>query len=454
MRSFVCVAVCLLGLAFENARGMFLRPELEPVDRLVKNAESYAESHPSDAAAQYTLARIHYLAFALRIDAVPCFPPNEDGQRVPAPDHLVGLPVEMARRNRAIEKAREELGLKGDKGEIPSDPEKIQKYWQTVTRITDELTKENWTPPALPNDALLKHADRAAQLFHQATQLDAKNGLYPLGYGSLMLQVADWLDSAKIETLPESLKLDQRAAARSAFLKAWNLSFPTDSKSKSLPPSGLPGMVSHEAGRGFVQLCEATSDKLTAEEKAALPKVRAGLEKLEKLPQTIVTPLVLALTSVSQLSDLLQPGSAVEFDLRGFGHAERWEWIKPELGLLVWDPLDRREVRSGRQLFGHYTFRIFRDNGYEALASLDDNADGKLSGLELDGIAVWFDRNGDGVSSREEVVPVHELGVQALECRATSRDERHLMNSRGVRFSDGRELPTWDWMPRAAELAP
>src|SRR5262245_52894197 len=132
MRSFVCVAVCVFGLVLEDARGMFLRPELEPVDRLVKNAETYAESHPSDAAAQYTLARIHYLAFALRIGAVPCFPPNEDGQRTPAPDHLVGLPAEMARRNRAIEMAREELGFKGD---LPSEPADVQKYWQAVTRI-------------------------------------------------------------------------------------------------------------------------------------------------------------------------------------------------------------------------------------------------------------------------------------------------------------------------------
>lgn len=430
---------------------MFIRPELEPVDRLVKNAEAYAEGHPSDAAAQYTLARIHYLAFALRIGAVPCLPPNEDGQRVPAPDFLVGLPVEMARRDRAVELAREELGFKGD---LPSEPEKIQKYWQAVTRITDKLTKDNWAPPPLSNEDLLKHADRAAQTFQRAMQIDGKNGLYPLGYGSLLLQVADWVDTTKDVPLSEALKIDQRTVAREAFLKAWNLSFPTDSKSKSLPPSGLPGMVSHEAGRAFVQLCDTSPDKLTAEEKATLPKVRSGLEKLEKLPQTIVTPLALALTSVAHLSDLLRAGSAVEFDLRGFGAAERWEWIKPELGLLVWDPLDQREVRSGRQLFGHYTFRIFRDNGYDALAGLDDDADGKLSGSELAGIAVWFDRNGDGISTRDEVSPVQDLGIQSLQCQATGRDERHLMNPHGVRFLDGRELPTWDWIPKSAEAVP
>src|SRR4030095_9276427 len=237
--------------------------------------------------------------------------------------------------------------------------------------------------------------------------------------------------------LPQSLKIDHRAAARNAFLKAWELSFPTESKAKSLPPSGLPGVVSHEAGRGFVQLCEAAPEKLTPEEKAALPKVRSGLERLEKTPQGMVTPLVFAQKPVARLGDFLQPGSAVEFDLRGFGQMERWEWMKPELGLLVWDPLDRREIRSGRQLFGHYTFRIFRENGYDALAALDDNGDGKLSGAELIGIAVWFDRNSDGVSTKDEVAPIQELGIEALECRATALGQRHPMNPRGVRVFDG-----------------
>jgi hypothetical protein len=451
MRNSAFIALCVFGLALGTARGMFLQPELEPVDRLVKNAEAYAEAHPSDPAAQYTLARIHYLAFALRINAVPCFPPDNEGQRAPAPDHLIGLPAEMGRRNRAMELAREELGLKG---ELPSDPDAMQRFWQAVTRITEKLKAENWTPPALPKEALLKHAERAAQMFRRAMELDPRNGLYPMGYGSLLMQVEDWLETTKVESLPEVLKLDQRASARAAFLKAWNLSFPTDSQAKSLPPSGLPGLVSHEAGRGFVQLCEAAPDKMTPDEKAALPKVREGLTKLEKLRQLVVTPLVLSLGPVRQLSDLLTRGSAVEFDLRGFGQAERWEWVKPALGLIVWDPLDQRRITSGRQLFGHYTFRIFNENGFEALALLDDDRDGKLTGSELIGLAVWFDRDGNGISSESEVSPVHELGIVALECSAPSRDDRHLMNPHGVRFSDGRQLPTWDWIPKPSEVVP
>ena len=50
-----------------------MTPGLEPVDRLVKNAEIYLAKHPSESNASYTLARIHYLAFATKLDHVETF---------------------------------------------------------------------------------------------------------------------------------------------------------------------------------------------------------------------------------------------------------------------------------------------------------------------------------------------------------------------------------------------
>ena len=38
-----------------------------------------------------------------------------------------------------------------------------------------------------------------------------------------------------------------------------------------------------------------------------------------------------------------------------------------------------------------------------SLALLDTNHDGKLSGKELDALALWFDKNRDGVSQPGEV---------------------------------------------------
>ena len=97
--------------------------------------------------------------------------------------------------------------------------------------------------------------------------------------------------------------------------------------------------------------------------------------------------------------------------------------------LLVYDPTHSGNVASAKQLFGTYTFggkttkvadyqsdavRTPWGNGYEALALLDSNRDGKLSGKELKDLALWFDQNRDGVSQPGEVKSLSALGVTAL----------------------------------------
>ena len=63
-----------------------------------------------------------------------------------------------------------------------------------------------------------------------------------------------------------------------------------------------------------------------------------------------------------------------------------------------WEPL------IGGRYPSVVTFWIFWDNGYEALQSLDDNQDGKLEGDELKGLAIWQDRNCDGISDADLVM--------------------------------------------------
>lgn len=68
-------------------------------------------------------------------------------------------------------------------------------------------------------------------------------------------------------------------------------------------------------------------------------------------------------------------------------------------------------------MFGSVTFWIFWRDGYEALRSLDDDQDGILSGAELRGMALWQDRNGNGVSDEQgEVRSVAEWGITAISC--------------------------------------
>ncbi|HEY2015841.1 MAG TPA: hypothetical protein VGH38_20200 [Bryobacteraceae bacterium] len=65
---------------------------------------------------------------------------------------------------------------------------------------------------------------------------------------------------------------------------------------------------------------------------------------------------------------------------------------------------------------------------------------------ELAGLSLWFDKNQNGISDPEEVIPVPQAGVEALAVRADAWDGQSPMNMRGVRLKDGRVLPSWDWV--------
>ena len=120
--------------------------------------------------------------------------------------------------------------------------------------------------------------------------------------------------------------------------------------------------------------------------------------------------------------------------------------MKPDAAFLVWNPSHSGRVQSGAQFFGSYTWELFWKTGYEPLAVLDADGDGTLRDAELDGLAAWCDRNNNGISDPGEVQPLADLGVAALATRATTAEGRHPMNPRGITFTDGRVLPTWDWI--------
>src|SRR5262249_44437266 len=162
-----------------------------------------------------------------------------------------------------------------------------------------------------------------------------------------------------------------------------------------------------------------------------------GLQQLKKIPPGPITPIVFSLGHAAPLSTLLAPQTTVPFDLDGTSLPQHWSWVRPDTGILVWDPKHEGKITSGRQLFGSVTWWIFFENGYDALDALDDNRDGELSGKELEGLAVWFDRNSNAVSDPGEVVPIEQLGIAAISCRATSEEDGCPANHDGLRMADG-----------------
>jgi hypothetical protein len=150
--------------------------------------------------------------------------------------------------------------------------------------------------------------------------------------------------------------------------------------------------------------------------------------------------------NAGRLTDLLAAGATAAFDLDGTGRPQRYPWLKPTTGMLVWDPRHAGRVESGKQLFGSATFHLFWRDGYAALDALDDDRDGVLSGGELAGLAVWRDLDGDGTSDAGEVMPVESAGIVGIAARATGRDGGSPCNPLGLRLKDGRTVATWDWV--------
>lgn len=133
--------------------------------------------------------------------------------------------------------------------------------------------------------------------------------------------------------------------------------------------------------------------------------------------------------------------------------AQKLQWYgSVETPLLVWDPEHTGHITSGAQLFGSYSFGKDWIHGYKALASLDKNSDGKLSGTELEPLGIWLDKNSDAISAKGEVVKVAELGIQEIFVNPDriqkNLDKGFIWATKGfsqIRNGESKTLPSFDW---------
>lgn len=182
-----------------------------------------------------------------------------------------------------------------------------------------------------------------------------------------------------------------------------------------------------------------------AKDAGEIADLEAKRSTLQKMPRP-VTPIAIPLSDDLSADRILDPIARVRFDADGSGLRREWTWITVEAGWLVYDPRDRGSITSGLQLFGSVTFWLFWSNGYEALRALDDNGDGELMGRELQHLAIWHDRDGDGVSDPAEVRSLAEHGIVSLSCAFVQGDGIRIAasSSAGVRFADGHTRATYD----------
>jgi hypothetical protein len=181
----------------------------------------------------------------------------------------------------------------------------------------------------------------------------------------------------------------------------------------------------------------------------ALWKDRAAT--IDRMPRAI-TPIAIPLRDGMTIDDLVAPTARVRFDADGTGLQREWSWISRDAGWLVYDQRGTREITSALQWFGSVTFWLFWENGYQPMRALDDNRDGRLEGPELEHLAIWQDRNLNGVTDRGEFASLADWQIVSLSWNHVLLDDARVvaMAPRGVTFRDGRVQPTWDVVLRQA----
>lgn len=268
--------------------------------------------------------------------------------------------------------------------------------------------------------AATTHLAAALKLYGDALKLKPDDLIAKLGQAWLLSQTEN--------------KVEAVAALRGVLEKGWE-------EYKVRKDDGLLGLAVVAEGTGYlVPLLDAVKDK---EEIATL---RQRALELEKHPRPI-TPIAVPLKAGLGASDLEDLSARVRFDADGTGVRKEWTWIRRDAAWLVHDPRRTGRITSGLQLFGSVTFWMFWETGYDALSALDDDRDGRLSGRELDGLALWEDADANGVSDPGEVRSLSAHGIVAISCRherLTGHPDRIASSPKGITFSDGSTRPTYD----------
>ena len=150
-------------------------------------------------------------------------------------------------------------------------------------------------------------------------------------------------------------------------------------------------------------------------------------------PPLRLDPLSLDLNGDGKIGTL-PLARGVHFDMDNSGFAEKLSWIAPEDGLLVNLADGATRISNGSQLLGNET-RLpsgeLAADGFEALAALDDNGDGKVDAQDaaFAHLRVWQDKNSDGIASTDELFTLESLGIVSL---ATAYDASTWTDANGV----------------------
>lgn len=398
------VFVLSVAVAASTAAAMYIPMDIQrvPLARVAQNLRRAMRDEPQNPQWVHNLARTYAMAWVLGDSTVPV----NAGRLEPAYSNRAG---------------------RGDASSAPG-----RRGADEVARNASDVWF-GYEPRNVPfasaaTDSAIRgrsraHLDSALTLYRRARALDGRNQFVQIGYAWLLTQTND--------------RAASRDSLRAVIKAATGLS---QGGARDRGRFGATMSLAAEAATYLIPLLSPAADRV---EIAALNQL---IDDDRKVPRA-VTPIAIPLRDGLIATDLEQRSARVRFDADGSGVPARWSWITPDAAWLVHDPARTGRVTSALQLFGTVTFWMFWNSGYDALASLDDDHDGQLTGRELASLALWRDANANGVSDRGEVRPVADYSITALACRYR-RDARHpdriAYAPVGVTFRDGRTRPTYD----------
>jgi hypothetical protein len=306
------------------------------------------------------------------------------------------------------------------------------KVLRLATSTRDLAHRQNATRLSTTD---IENAQRSLKSYKRAVQLDPGSPLYHFSLGWMEEECSQFADQLGKKSKPEWVD-----SALAEYRSAYKLALPKDQEAQG----HLGPYLTEEAGTAIIGILKERSgnEKEIKEIERPIADLRTHIRA--------ITPLIFSLSPHASLPDLLSDRT-VSFDLDGFDDCLQWPWIRSDTYILVWDPARTGQITSGRQLFGSVSWWMFWRNGYEALAALDDNGDGVISGAELKGISVWRDANSNGVADPGEVIPAEDMAIVEIAVRPREVDGV-LMHEQGIELANGTHLTTFDWTVNSVRI--